>query len=151
MCDLELRKILKKCTKHILYMYIEKCATQSADYLEHNSAYSWYSIHTAILKKNSPSQISDASVVDIGDVGKGNNVLCIIEEQAIQTSHSIHHTIWQAGEMEVIYTWILASYPRTTNNEKLSLVPSLSNSQFFILQVIKIWGLERLGTRQKKS
>ena len=46
----------------------------------------------------SPGQVSDATVVEVGEVSKGCSLLSVIQQYRIKTCHSIHHSVWEAGE-----------------------------------------------------
>ena len=44
----------------------------------------------------SPRQVSDTTVVEVGEVGKGSSLLSVIQQYRIETCHSIHHPVREA-------------------------------------------------------
>ena len=44
----------------------------------------------------SPRQVSDTTVVEVGEVGKGCSLLSVIQQYRIETCHSIHHSVREA-------------------------------------------------------
>ena len=51
-----------------------------------------------------PCQVSDATVVHVGEVGKGCGLLSVIQQYGIKTGHCVHHPVREAGAREIMNT-----------------------------------------------